>query len=52
MQQMQGECRKGIEGVESVSIDLASGEAVIKGSFDEASMKKAVESLGFKVTIR
>ncbi len=41
-----------IEGVESVSIDLASGEAVIKGSFDEASMKKAVESLGFKVTIR
>lgn len=41
-----------IEGVESVSIDLASGEAVIKGSFDEASMKKTVESLGFKVTIR
>ena len=41
-----------IEGVESVSIDLASGEAVVKGTFDEASMKKAVESLGFKVTIR
>lgn len=38
-----------IEGVESVSIDLASGEAVVKGTFDEASMKKAVESLGFKV---
>ena len=41
-----------IEGVESVSIDLASGEAVVKGTFDETSMKKAVESLGFKVTIR
>lgn len=41
-----------IEGVKSVSIDLASGEAVVKGTFDEASMKKAVESLGFKVTIR
>lgn len=41
-----------IEGVESVSIDLASGEAVVKGTFDEASMKKAVESLGFKLTIR
>lgn len=41
-----------IEGVESVSIDLSSGEAVVKGTFDEASMKKAVESLGFKVTIR
>lgn len=41
-----------IEGVESVSIDLASSEAVVKGTFDEASMKKAVESLGFKVTIR
>lgn len=41
-----------IEGVESVSIDLASGEAVVKGTFDEVSMKKAVESLGFKVTIR
>lgn len=41
-----------IEGVESVSIDLASGETVVKGTFDEESMKKAVESLGFKVTIR
>lgn len=41
-----------IEGVESVSIDLSSGEAVVKGTFDEVSMKKAVESLGFKVTIR
>lgn len=41
-----------IEGVESVSIDLSRGEAVVKGTFDEASMKKAVESLGFKVTIR
>ncbi len=41
-----------IKGVESVSIDLASGETVVKGTFDEATMKKAVESLGFKVTIR
>lgn len=41
-----------IKGVKSVSIDLASGEAVVKGTFDEATMKKAVESLGFKVTIR
>ena len=38
-----------IPGVESVSIDLASGDALVKGIFDEESMTKAVEALGFKV---
>ena len=38
-----------IPGVESVSIDLASGDALVKGKFDEESMSKAVEALGFKV---
>lgn len=38
-----------ISGVESVSIDLASGDALVKGIFDEESMTKAVEALGFKV---
>ena len=38
-----------IPGVESVSIDLASGDALVKGIFDEKSMTKAVEALGFKV---
>ena len=38
-----------IQGVESVSIDLASGDALVKGKFDEESMSKAVEALGFKV---
>lgn len=38
-----------IQGVESVSIDLASGDALVKGIFDEESMTKAVEALGFKV---
>lgn len=38
-----------IQGVESVSIDLASGDALVKGKFDEESMTKAVEALGFKV---
>lgn len=38
-----------IPGVESVSIDLASGDALVKGKFDEESMTKAVEALGFKV---
>lgn len=38
-----------IQGVESVSIDLASGDAIVKGKFDEESMIKAVEALGFKV---
>ena len=38
-----------IQGVESVSIDLASGYALVKGIFDEESMAKAVEALGFKV---
>ena len=38
-----------IQGVERVSIDLASGDALVKGKFDEESMTKAVEALGFKV---
>lgn len=38
-----------IHGVESVSIDLASGVALVKGIFDEESMSKAVDALGFKV---
>lgn len=38
-----------VEGVESVSVDLASGEATITGAPSIEAVKKAVTSLGFKV---
>lgn len=37
-----------VEGVESVSVDLASGEATITGAPSIEAVKKAVTSLGFK----
>lgn len=39
----------GLEGVESASVDLATGKAVVKGHVKDEDVKKAVESLGFKV---
>lgn len=49
-------CRRNVEdtlirlpGVTSVSVDLASGKAIIYGNVDRVSAIKAVESLGFEV---
>lgn len=40
-----------VQGVEEVSVDLHSGEAVVKGdSFDKNEIIKAVESLGFEIS--
>lgn len=38
-----------VEGVEDVDIELSSGSAKIKGHADFEDIKKAVESLGYKV---
>ena len=38
-----------LEGVEKVEIDLASGIAVVEGKVAEDDIRKAVESLGFKL---
>lgn len=38
-----------LEGVEKVEIDLASGIAVVEGKVAEEDIRKAVESLGFKL---
>ena len=38
---------KGIAGVESVDIDLATGKAMVKGTFDTEEAIKAVEAIGF-----
>ncbi len=37
-----------LEGVEEVSVDLASSTATVKGSVTEHEVRKAVESIGFK----
>lgn len=38
---------RGVKGVESVNIDLATGRAVVNGSFDIDEAIKSVESIGF-----
>lgn len=38
-----------LEGVEKVEVDLASGIAVVEGKVAEEDIRKAVESLGFKL---
>ncbi len=40
---------RAVSGVESVDIDLASGEAVITGKCDRAAVVESVERLGFSV---
>ena len=39
----------GVPGVESVHVDLASGEAVVEGNCDEAMLAKAIEDVGFRL---
>ena len=38
-----------IEGVESVTVDLAEGKAAVEGSFDKEEAIKAVEAIGFNI---
>lgn len=40
---------KGVAGVEDVQLDLASGQATIKGNFSMTEVIKAVEEIGFEV---
>lgn len=40
---------RALDGVEDVSIDLASGNAVIKGQVSKEAVSKAVKTLGFKI---
>ena len=49
-------CRASVEkalsnvpGVSSVSVDLATGKAVIEGDASDADIRNAVTSLGFEV---
>jgi len=39
----------GVNGVESVTVDLAAKEAVVKGDAERASLVKAVEEAGYSV---
>ncbi len=38
-----------VEGVESATVDLASKEAVVKGSATEEQLKQAIEAIGFEL---
>lgn len=40
-----------VEGVEKVEVSLQTKSATIEGSYNEQEVKKAVESLGFKITL-
>ena len=40
---------EGVAGVTGVEIDLASGNAIVKGSFDMNALKAAIEGIGFSV---
>ena len=42
---------KAVNGVEDVSIDLATGEALITGTPSPEAVVKAVEALGFSALI-
>lgn len=39
-----------IEGVERTEVTLASGEAIVYGTFDKAAVRKAIEAIGFEVS--
>lgn len=41
----------GVEGIESVHVDLASGTATLKGNADMQTIRQAVESIGFEVEV-
>ena len=38
-----------LEGVESVSVDLGSGEAVVEGDVDDSAVREAIYEAGFSV---
>ena len=38
-----------VEGVEEAEVSLEQGEARLRGTFDEAEVRRAVESLGFRL---
>ncbi len=40
---------KGVEGVESVSVELSGGRCVVEGIFDNEEAVKAVEGIGFSI---
>ena len=40
---------KSLKGVTSVEVDLPTGKAVLQGSVDVKSVRKAVEGAGFKL---
>ena len=51
-----GHCKAMVEknlsklpGVESVTVDLASGETVIQGNADQAAIREVIEDLGFSI---
>ena len=51
-----GHCKAMVEknlsklpGVESVTVDLASGDTVIQGNADQAAIREVIEDLGFSM---
>ncbi len=51
-----GHCKAMVEknlsklpGVESVSVDLATGKTVIKGEADSAAIREVIDDLGFTI---
>ena len=43
---------KGIAGVETVTVDLVTGEAAVTGAFDSDEAVKAVEAIGFTAKLK
>ena len=43
---------KGIVGVETVTVDLVTGEAAVTGAFDSDEAVKAVEAIGFTAKLK
>ncbi|MBR1946741.1 MAG: permease [Bacteroidaceae bacterium] len=43
---------KGIAGVETVTVDLVTGEAAVTGAFDRDEAVKAVEAIGFTAKLK
>ena len=38
-----------VTGVDAVEVDLATGEVVVRGEFDVASVREAIEEAGYEV---
>ena len=41
-----------VEGVEKVTVDLASGEAVVEGEHDSAALIASVAAYGYEASLR